>query len=249
MNCDQTDSVLHCYFDNELDALGATAFERHLEHCSQCIEQLAALKALRSRIDRVQLYCRTPTPLRKKLVADLHSPKPAFVVPPRTFWASVALAASLLFVTYVGWRAVSVLGFDNSETVLAAEVIDAHLRSLQPGHLVDVLSSDQHTVKPWFSGKLDFSPPVRDLADRGFPLEGGRLDVIHGRAAAALIYRRRKHLISLFIWPTNEPNGSPRGGSQQGYHWLDWRQGGMELWMVSDVAASDLGQLQRDFAQ
>jgi anti-sigma factor RsiW len=249
MNCDQTDSVLHCYFDNELDALSATAFERHLEHCSQCEEQLAALKKLRSRIGGAQLYRTTPTALRKKLVADLRSPGPLFVMPPQIFWASLALAASLLLVTYAGWRALSVRGLGNSETMLAAEVIDAHLRSLQPGHLVDVLSSDQHTVKPWFSGKLDFSPPVRDFADRGFPLDGGRLDVIDGRATAALIYRRRKHLISVFIWPTNEPNRSPRAGSRQGYNWVDWSQGGMELWMVSDVASSDLEQLRRDFVQ
>jgi anti-sigma factor RsiW len=247
MNCEQTDSVLHCYFDNELDALGAAHFERHLEHCSECLGQLAALKALRSKIDLAQLYQRTPGPLRKKVIASVRSPSPVFGLPPRRLWGSLAAAASLLLVSYVSWHAVSLLRVDNYETVLAAEAVDAHLRSLQPGHLVDVVSSDQHTVKPWFDGKLDFSPPVRDFADQGFPLRGGRLDVINGRAVAALVYGRRKHIVSVFIWPTNEPNEAPRAGSRQGYHWLEWRQGGVELCMVSDVAASDLEQLRRAF--
>jgi anti-sigma factor RsiW len=159
------------------------------------------------------------------------------------------LAATIILFSYVGWRGLSLRPAENSETVLTAELVDAHLRSLQPGHLVDVISSDQHTVKPWFAGKLNFSPPVRDFADRGFPLEGGRLDVVHGRSIAALVYGRRKHVVNVFIWPTNEPAVRPREGSQQGYHWLDWRAGGMELCVVSDAAASDLEQLQRIVVQ
>jgi len=130
------------------------------------------------------------------------------------------------------------------ETVLAAEIVDAHLRSLQPGHLIDVVSTDQHTVKPWFDGKLDFSPPVQDFADQGFPLQGGRIDVIHGRAVAALVYGRRKHFVNVFVWPTDEKDAPPRSGSQQGYQWIEWRKAGMEFCAVSDAAPSALEQLQ-----
>jgi anti-sigma factor RsiW len=133
--------------------------------------------------------------------------------------------------------------------VLAAEIVDAHLRSLQPGHLTDVVSTDQHTVKPWFDGKLDFSPPVQDFTDQGFPLQGGRVDVVHGRSVAALVYARRKHSVNVFVWPTDEKDDTPRFGSQQGYQWIDWRKGGMEFCAVSDAAPSALEQLQRLFTE
>jgi anti-sigma factor RsiW len=146
---------------------------------------------------------------------------------------------------YIGWRVASIHGGANNDEVLAAEVVDAHLRSLQPGHLTDIISTDQHTVKPWFDGKLDFSPPVRDFAEQGFPLQGGRLDVVHGRTVAALVYGRRKHLVSVFIWPVALPAMQSRAGSSQGYQWIDWQKGGMEFYAVSDTSPSDLEQLQR----
>jgi anti-sigma factor RsiW len=150
---------------------------------------------------------------------------------------------------YTGWRVGSVHRGVNGEQMLVAEVVDAHLRSLQPGHLTDVVSTDQHTVKPWFDGKVDFAPPVKDFAEQGFPLQGGRLDVVHGRSTAALVYGRRKHVVNVFIWPTNELDAESRAGSLQGYQWINWRKGGMEFYAVSDAAASDLEQLQKLFAQ
>jgi anti-sigma factor RsiW len=142
-----------------------------------------------------------------------------------------------------------VSNFNDKNQYQAAEMIDAHLRSLQSGHLTDVTSTDQHTVKPWFDGKLDFSPPVRDFANDGFPLQGGRLDVLHGRTIAALVYGRRKHVVNVFVWPTSERDVAPRSGSQLGYQWVDWRKGGMEFCAISDTPASDLDQLQRLIAQ
>lgn len=249
MSCDRADTVLHGYFDNELDVLGAAEFERHLEHCSECVDALESLESLRSYMNLAQLYEKTPASLRKKVLADLRSASAVFNFPARLPWRWLAIAAAFLLFAYTGWQVVSLHRGDNYETVFAAEVVDAHLRSLQPGHLTDVVSSDQHTVKPWFDGKLDFSPPVRDFADQGFPLQGGRLDVVHSRAIAALVYGRRKHLVNIFIWPTTEKDASPRAGSRQGYQWIDWRKGGMEFWAVSDAAPSDLEQLQRLFTE
>ena len=123
-------------------------------------------------------------------------------------------------------------------------MIDAHVRSLQPGHLTDIASTDQHTVKPWFVGKLDYAPPVRDFSDEGFPLIGGRLDAVAGRNVAVLVYMRRKHIINVFVMPTKEPDTSIHPpGLRQGYQWYHWRHQGMEYCAVSDVSASDLHEL------
>jgi anti-sigma factor RsiW len=248
MKCERTDTVLHCYHDKELDPLRAAHFERHLEECAECLDALEGLESLRSTINVAQLYAGTPDPLRKTILASLTPSGPRFAVPARKSWGWLALAATLLLFAFMGWQ-FSLRRAGNNETLLASEVVDAHIRSLQPGHLTDVVSSDQHTVKPWFNGKLDFSPPVRDLTDLGFPLKGGRLDVLHGRTVAALVYGRRKHLVNVLIWPVEGPDVSPRAGSRLGYHWLDWRKGGLELCAVSDAAPSDLEQLQRAIAQ
>jgi anti-sigma factor RsiW len=116
---------------------------------------------------------------------------------------------------------------------------------LQPGHLTDVESTDQHTVKPWFDGKLDFIPPVGDFSGQGFPLVGGRLDVLEGRNVAALVYARRKHWINLFVWPEAQESAISSAGSRQGYNWLSWRAGGMQFCLVSDVSSGDLHELQQ----
>jgi anti-sigma factor RsiW len=248
MNCEFARTTVHAYFDGELDAVRSADFESHAEICQECQAELKAIGTLHTRLQESDLFEEASPQLVdriRKQIAQETNQRPlkmlnirrAFLMP--TFGALAGAAAVLAVFLF--------LPLHNGSTQITAELIDAHVRSLQPGHLTDVLSTDQHTVKPWFDGKLDFSPPVRDFADRGFPLRGGRLDVIHGRATAALVYGRGKHLVSVFIWPTNEPNEAPRAGSRQGYHWVEWRQGGMELCMVSDVAASDLEELRRAF--
>jgi anti-sigma factor RsiW len=244
MICDRAGSIVHGYFDNELDAMGAAEFERHLEQCSECIYALEDMESLRSSMSLAQLYERAPDTLRKKILASLGPARPVAVFPSRTVWRWLAVAAGILLTTYASWRVTSLGRSGSYETVLAAEIVDAHLRSLQPGHLTDVISTDQHTVKPWFDGKLDFSPPVQDFADQGFPLQGGRIDVVHGQAVAALVYVRRKHFVNVFVWPTDEKDRAPSSGSQQGYQWLEWRKGGMEFCAVSDAPPSALEQLQ-----
>src|SRR6202166_2607200 len=228
MACERADTLVHGYFDNELDALRAAEFESHLEQCPECVAALDALESLRSKINVAQPYEKMPASFRKKILADLNVKTPTVMMPSRatTNLRWLAIAATFLLLIYGGWRVVSLNLGEGRETLMASKIVDAHLRSLQPGHLTDVVSTDQHTVKPWFDGKVDFAPPVRDLASDGFPLQGGRLDAVKGRQVAVLVYGRRKHVVNVFIWPTTDPDMSPQSGSQLGYNWIDWRKGG-----------------------
>jgi anti-sigma factor (TIGR02949 family) len=245
MSCDFSGTLLHGYLDGELDAARAAEFERHLEGCRECTVGLGAAESLRATIQRAQLYESAPLALRKKIRSEIKGAAEAANGSRVAWWRWVAVAASLLLVTGVAWFVVQ--RNNNSAgaaSVTAAEVIDAHIRSLQPGHLTDVASTDQHTVKPWFDGKLDFIPPVKDYMDEGFPLIGGRLDVLGERNVAALVYGHRKHFVNVFVWPTKDadtPIHPP--GSRQGYQWVHWRHKGMEFCAVSDVSAQDLHEL------
>jgi mycothiol system anti-sigma-R factor len=247
MSCELPRTTVHGYLDGELDAVRAAEFERHLEHCPECVAALESQESLRSSLQRAQLYEKAPAQLRQKVLASLRPAEPVSISSRRRPGVAqwLAVAAVLLLLLYSGWRFLPGLGEKNNQTVLAAQIVDAHLRSLEPNHLTDVVSTDQHTVKPWFDGKLDFAPPVQDFADDGFPLAGGRLDVVGGRTVAALVYGRRKHFVNVFVWPTRDSDTSPRTGSQQGYHWITWQKNGMAFWAVSDVAPSDLDDLQR----
>ncbi|MGC1905568.1 MAG: anti-sigma factor [Candidatus Acidiferrum sp.] len=244
MSCDLTHSVLHGYLDGELDAARAAEFERHLLSCPQCVTALEAQEMLRSSIQRAGLYERAPESLR--LRTEFASPTPA-VTPIRTktrrFEMRWLAAAAVLLAAFLAWYFIPALDGNRGQNEIASVIVDAHLRSLQPGHLEDVVSTDQHTVKPWFDGKLDFAPPVRDFADAGFPLQGGRLDIVEGKTVAVLVYGRRKHLINVFIWPSAEPDAAPRFGTRLGYNWLEWTKNGMKMWAVSDVSAPELDAL------
>jgi len=246
VSCELAKSVLHGYFDGELDAAGAAGFERHLPSCADCAAALGAQESLRSSLQRTGLYERAPAALRLRLAASLGAPARLTVTTTfrPTLWRWLAVAATFLLAIVLGWRLIPGLGGKREQTGLGSAIVDAHLRSLQPGHLVDVLSSDQHTVKPWFDGKIDFAPPVRDFVAEGFPLQGGRLDVVQGRAVAVVVYARRKHLINVFVWPTTEKDSQPSSGSRLGYNWMDWRKGGMEMFAVSDVNPADLEEFQ-----
>jgi mycothiol system anti-sigma-R factor len=253
MSCDFSGTLLHAYLDGELDAVRAAEFERHLETCRECTANLGAAESLRSSLQRAQLYETAPAEVRKKIRSELKISTGGTSGSKVATWRWLAAAAAILLVTSVAWFAVPHfrwMGPDSSSSVTSAEVIDAHIRSLQAGHLTDVASTDQHTVKPWFDGKLDFIPPVRDYMDEGFPLIGGRLDVLGERNVAALVYGRRKHFINVFVWPTKDadtPIHPP--GSRQGYQWVHWRHKGMEFCAISDVSAQDLHELAQLFVQ
>jgi anti-sigma factor (TIGR02949 family) len=247
VSCEHAGNILHGYLDGELDAARASEFERHLESCPECLAALEGLETLRTAFQRAQLYEAVPVALRRKIRASLPAVRPVAIGLQWMLMRWLAFAAAALLVAFVGWRMIP--SFNDGNQVQAAELIDAHLRSLQANHLTDIASTDQHTVKPWFDGKLDFSPPVRDFANDGFPLQGGRLDVLHGRAVAALVYGRRKHVVNVFVWTGSEPDVVPRAGSSRGYQWVEWRKGGMEFCAISDTPATDLDQLQRLIAQ
>lgn len=246
MSCDYTRTVLHGHLDGELDATRSAEFERHLEGCRECATSLGSEESLRSSLQCSGLYESAPVALRKKIRADLGAATKSSSGIRIPAWRWLAVAASILIVTGVSWFSWLRPAKDSASTVpfTAAEMIDAHVRSLQPGHLTDIASTDQHTVKPWFDGKLAFVPPVKDYADEGFPLIGARLDVLGGQNVAALVYTRRKHIINVFVMPTKEadtPIHAP--GLRQGYQWRHWRRQGMEYCAVSDASDSDIYEL------
>jgi anti-sigma factor (TIGR02949 family) len=249
--CEQTSTLLHGYLDGELDAVRSAEFEQHLEGCSQCASELEAQERLRVALRSPQLYEKAPAGLARRVVRQIETvdrsetrAASGWFWPPWLRMATLATVAIVVgaFSSYF----ISKTARQNppAETAVVAEAIDAHLRALQPGHLVDVESTDQHTVKPWFDGKLDFIPPVKDEAESGFPLIGGRLDALSGRTVAALVYGRRKHLINVFVWPAADSEPEARlNGSRNGYQWIYWKKGGMEFCAVSDVSENDLHEL------
>jgi anti-sigma factor RsiW len=245
MNCELAQTTIHGYFDGELDAVRSAEFERHLEHCAECQVALEGIESLRTQLQQSHLYAHASPQLREKVRKQLAQASGTgrvsaghwrrwFLVP--TFGAMAAAAAVIAIILFVVPS--------RTQSPLTAELIDAHVRSLQPGHLMDVVSTDQHTVKPWFDGKLDFIPPVSDYAAQGFPLLGGRLDVVDGHNVAALVYSRRKHYINVFVWPYREKEpGFASSGSRQGYNWVAWQSGDTRFCLVSDAALSDLREL------
>ncbi len=241
MSCLQAE-WLDAYFDGELDAVRAAEYEAHLGDCSTCREALAGRQALREAIAGAALYASATPSFHRRVRSGL--PRSGAPGPSRRLVWTAAAAVTVLLL--VGLWTLGPGRRDAPERLVAAAILDAHVRSLLPGHLTDVASSDQHTVKPWFDGRLDFSPRVVDLASDGFPLTGGRLDVVTGRSVAALVYGRRQHVVNLFVWPSEEPAvAEPRSGSARGYQWIRWHREGMSYWAVSDTSTGDLEEFAR----
>jgi anti-sigma factor RsiW len=250
--------LLHAYVDGELDLVRNLEVEEHLKTCPTCAEELSSHRTLRSSLRSGNLYHRAPQEFKARIRAAAlgesavpAESKPSSVVSirpvqRRPIFEWLAAAAAILIAVALGSRLGPGIGGNGRPDLIADEAIASHIRSLQPGHLMDVQSTDQHTVKPWFDGKLDFSPPVTDFSDQGFPLIGGRLDYIGNRNVAALVYQRRKHLISVFVWPESSGGNSASLESQRflnGYNFLGWWHGGDYFCAVSDVNIGDLRQL------
>ena len=246
MSCELAHTRLHAYLDGELDAAGSSDFNQHLQACPACAAALVQQEKLREALQQSRLYSRAPAGLKARIQESLPGPRAQRTV---SFgvWRWLAVTAAVLLAATLTWRQIGLTEHKSYSDAAVVAAVDAHLRSLQPGHLVDVQSTDQHTVKPWFDGKLDFAPPVHDFSTSDFPLLGGRLDVIGGRTVAALVYGRRKHFISVFVEkdvPDSLWNGS---GEKQGYHWIGWNKDGFNFCAVSDVSAADLDQLKQLF--
>jgi anti-sigma factor RsiW len=253
--CQERELLLHGLADGELDAANALAIEEHLESCSGCAAALADITRQKQLLRGDGLRFRTPGALRARVqemiaaerdseteTRSAKAPAKVVEIATRRFrfgragsaFSMMALAASLILFVNISKQA----------PVLDDEVVSAHVRSLLVSHLTDVTSSDQHTVKPWFLGKLDFAPPVIDLAQKEFRLQGGRLDYIGGRVVPALVYRHRGHVINLFIWPKRAIDGAPK--TLDGYHIVRWTQDDFAYAVVSDLNLAELQEFQRD---
>jgi anti-sigma factor RsiW len=246
LNCELAQTTVHGYFDGELDAVRSAEFERHLEVCADCQAELEQIERLRKQIRESDLFVQASPRLRDQISQQIAEDsnggllkrvgtRRLFVIPALGALATAAAAIAIVFLLFQS---------HGQSARISAELIDAHVRSLQPGHLTDVQSTDQHTVKPWFDGKLDFIPPVSDFSQHGFTLVGGRLDIINGHNVAALVYSRRKHFINLFVWPYREQETNfTASGLHQGYNWLRWQSADMQFCLISDASPADLHEL------
>jgi anti-sigma factor RsiW len=238
VSCTEPRARVDAYLDGELDLVASLDMEAHLGECATCSRAYDGGRRLRSSLRTSELRFRAPGDLRRRVYAGL----PPRDAPARTAWrrlslgAAVALAAALVLVVWPE------LGRRGARDPLIDEIVSGHVRSLMADHLTDVASSDKHTVKPWFDGKLDFSPAIVDLADHGFPLVGGRLDYLGGRSVAALVYGRQRHFINLFVWPSAKEDPDERSLARHGFEIVHWWQGGMSYWAVSDLNAAELGE-------
>ena len=238
MTCDEAKILLHALIDGELDAGHAREVEGHIATCPGCAEELKVYRELSKAIAGADLHYTAPLALRRRIEASL----PQTQAPSRrAVLRGFAMGSAVSAIAATGLVAI-VLRNDDQQR-LKSEIVSAHLRSLQAGHLTDVLSTDQHTVKPWFNGRLDVAPPVIDLTALGFTLIGGRLDYVDARPIGAIVYKRRLHVINLFVAVTAsaEPRAA-RMDTFQGFNVRSWSQGGLNYWAVSDLAADELAE-------
>jgi anti-sigma factor RsiW len=239
VTCELVERNLDAYVDREIDVDTAELIRQHLPACGSCRRRVDEIEAL-GRLVRAVLQYAAPGRLRAQVA---RSPRAWTTLPVSRIvtWAAAAAVVFAAGAGFMGRRAVA-----PAPDSMAEEVVSAHVRSLMPNHLFDVESTDQHTVKPWFLGKLDFAPPVVDLAAIGYPLIGGRLDYVDGRAVAALVYQRRKHTINVFIEPAHgTTTGAIEATSRRGFHVRYWTHDEMAFWAVSDLADPELSEFAR----
>jgi anti-sigma factor (TIGR02949 family) len=240
VDCREVEGLLGAYLDRELEAAVSTSVQDHVDACAACRQRLANLESI-GRLVRRAPYYQAPDALRARL---MHS-RTRLTAPSHLLaWAAAALIVASLTGSLLILRSSARVGrTPDSVDRVAQEVVSSHVRALMGEHLFDVRSTDQHTVKPWFLGKLDFSPPVTDLAQAGFPLTGGRLDYVAGRPVAALIYTRGQHTINVFVWPeASDADGSSTARAIRGFHVRHWTRAGMSYWAASDLNDVELDQ-------
>ncbi len=245
--CPDRTMLLHGLLDGELDAANALACEEHLKACEACHAELLRQRRLREAIAAVGVAYRAPPGLRGRIEASL---KQATVAPARPRSRKIApWAASGAISAMAAGLAILAVAPTFGDSQVQSQLVASHVRSLLAHHLTDIETSSKHVVKPWFNGRINFAPPVPELADEGFPLAGGRLDYVEGKVVPAIVYHRRLHTINVFVWPAKGPGLlATRTGRRDGYSLIEWKRGGLEFWAVSDIDATELGQFQQAFA-
>jgi anti-sigma factor RsiW len=241
MNCQQIRKLIHPHHDSELDAANTLQVDEHLADCPACFDLSRRLSTLRGALQNQDLRFTAPAALRRNIVGAIRDrAESEREVAPRAsrFQYGGWIAAAVVLLASLFTLHLSTIRRDDR---IAGELVASHVRSLMAEHLMDVASTDQHTVKPWFDGKLDFAPPVKDFRDSGFPLLGGRLDVIDGHPAAALVFGRHKHLLNLFVWPARTSEvAAPHATQRNGYNVIQWSDGAMTYAVVSDLNQTEL---------
>jgi len=271
MNCEEATKLMDGYLDSELDPITSQKIEQHLRECPKCDQAYKIHGSLIRVIGNATPYYKAPAELREQIQSSLRDAvgakdkggigQPGQLSVPRPQgerrpvlsqvpWNWLALAATIMLGALITAVFLPRMRPPNADQFLATQLIASHVRSLMANHLMDVPSSDQHTVKPWLDAKLDFAAPVADLSSQGFPLIGGRLDYLNNHSVAALVYQKRKHFINLFIWPTTpEDSTAQTMVEREGYHLVHWSDGDFTYWAVSDVNPSDLQNFKQLFEQ
>jgi anti-sigma factor RsiW len=246
VSCQETIGLIHAYLDGELDLVRNIEIAEHLRGCDACAQNFESLRALQKMVKNSALRFEPAPGFEKRVTAAVRREARVDSRLLATSWRRLIGAAALVCLLVLSLSLLMFRKGQPADELVAQEVVSSHIRSLMPGHLTDVVTSDQHTVKPWFDGKLDFSPPVRDLTQQGFTLLGGRLDYVD-RPIAALVYQRRQHLINLFVWPSGAgPNTTETASVRQGYNLIHWTRAGMNFWAISDLNLTELQEFARD---
>ena len=243
MTCEEAEVLLHALIDGELDAGHAREVEAHVAGCAKCASLARDFREMRAAIADAGARYRAPLELRRRIEATL----PQALAPTRrALLKGFAMGSAVSAMAATGLVAIILRSDD--EARVQSEIVSAHLRSLQAGHLTDVVSTDQHTVKPWFNGRLDVAPPVIDLTAQGFTLIGGRLDYVDARPVGAVVYRRRQHVINLFVAQTSSmEHRAAKTDTLQGFNVRRWSERGLNYWAVSDLARDELADFGERF--
>ena len=238
--CPDQMTLLGALLDGELDAANTALLEAHIARCSGCREELDRQQAVRNLLATNGVRHAAPEALQERIAAAISELAPTRAPRPMLGWLGPAIGGAL-----AASLAMLLLVQPSQQSGLEQQLISSHVRSLQPGHLTDVQTTNQHIVKPWFNGKIDFAPPVPELAEQGFPLAGGRLDSIDGKTVAAIVYHRRLHTVNLFVW--RGPTGHDRTATEDGFAVTEWGENGLRFAAVSDIAPEELTQFERLF--